>query len=410
MKLAKLYPFLCFILFTHTALGENKKGGPSDELVKIAILDFSNESGRNELNYLGKSLALNIQSELKKQFLYSEKSVNSKSEPLTAREKNRLLKQSGVDVLIYGDFSESQVENTIQIQPYILFQKNSGEIKLPQVSNKIDSTLLYAINTVTKSIVMEIDKIAVGAHESNKANQKIILKKESIEVKRSSHFVRNNVVKSAYQLGAFSMFYDKLDWDAIDDFSIAAPLPADFPYSHAWVFSYTRLNLFDTAFLGTISRKETFQQRVYFDDQYKRDVTFERSAMYSFYLGYRKPIDLILRNRKPFLNNTFGEVGLGYGTVFKENYYSMHDVTPYLMEGIHVNGARIFKYEGFSIPLYMKLGKAFSQSFSLELTFTEEFYFYDVTSYETDFATQVGETVTTFSDRFLISFESGYHF
>jgi len=405
--------FINFLIITLSYLsGEENQPKQEKELARIIVLNFENNSGRSELDYLGKSLALTIDSELKKQFHYNRKNDNEIKDEnkLIWQQRHLFLEQNNIDILIYGSFIEDERENFVQIQPRILFREKRSEIHLPTVSNEINNSLLQAIYAVTKSIVTEIDRIAISEKGETDISEKKILKKEALQNYHSDYELRKNMIQFGYQIGSFSLFHKKLNWNNTADFHNTTPVPADWPIVHGYTISYKRLQLFHTPFALALEMNYLFQQSVQFKEPTGVGMKLFQQTLLFINVGYRKSNLKTFGIANSWLRFLFIETGLGY-LIVSDKILGHHGLDRLLANGYPMpSDPRIFKYKGHIFDLYLKAGRVFRNRFVVELNLKEELYFLTTTRYLVDYRTVIGEPIKSISDRFFVKLESGYLF
>lgn len=147
----------------------DKATAANGELARVAIFDFTDQTGSSDYQYLSGSLSGGVDMAMKARFNYiliepekltKVKTENFKDGWLSDADGENIAKQAGADILISGTYSIPKGQNQLLIRTVIFINPTGETLALPDFTNAIDGTLFEATELLSAQIVQKIMELA----------------------------------------------------------------------------------------------------------------------------------------------------------------------------------------------------------------------------------------------------------
>lgn len=170
----------------------------NENLARVAILEFSDQTGSKDYQYLSSSIALGVDKSMKERFDYNpipaetakQRTVNIVSDRGLSKDNARQAASAAeADVVIGGSYSLASGGNKMHIRVAIYLTSTDQYIELPEFTNPVDGTIFQAIDKVSEKIIAKIKEIASRQQtQTQDSNAKISLQRTAETSWRDKNF------------------------------------------------------------------------------------------------------------------------------------------------------------------------------------------------------------------------------
>ena len=160
----------------------------ADDLARVAIVEYVDETGTSSFQYLSTSLTEAVDTSMRKRFEYrriepsrvgSARAKNKKR--VSKEEAEKLAAKLDADILVSGNYSLNATKTRVKIYTNIFLREGAAWVNIPEVSNKVDSTIFNATEKVSARTVQEINRIAEAQANRDPENKKAQKLKQKLE-------------------------------------------------------------------------------------------------------------------------------------------------------------------------------------------------------------------------------------
>lgn len=170
----------------------------NENLARVAILEFSDQTGSKDYQYLSSSIALGVDKSMKERFDYNpipadtakQRTANMLSDrPLSKDNARQVASAAEADVVIGGTYTLASGGNKMHIRVSIYLTSTDQYIELPEFTNPVDGTIFQAIDKVAEKIIAKIKEIASRQQSTTAdSNAKISLQRTAETSWRDKNF------------------------------------------------------------------------------------------------------------------------------------------------------------------------------------------------------------------------------
>jgi len=162
------------------------------EIARVVILRYDDKTGTKNFEYMPGSLQEAITKSMHTKFEFVEVDP-AKIEPFIAqvraqskgvfgaKEAAEVCRLADIDILIYGNFTFSEVEKEISINTEISLGSTDKFRTLSPTENRVDATIFQAADHVAADIVAEITKVALEQQQAKGKAELDAKKKTQLE-------------------------------------------------------------------------------------------------------------------------------------------------------------------------------------------------------------------------------------
>ncbi len=167
-----------------------------DDLARVALVPFSDQTKTNRFAYMPKSLGDAIDKSMQSRFEYRKTSQagiaavtnNRKSKP-TVKLARRVSEKTDSDIVIYGHFNLDKKSQEIVVFTNIYLRDTGKAIKIETIRKPTDVTIFEAADKTAALIVAEINKLAQQQDDQGKKKEKYA-KKPKARIARGFSYQR----------------------------------------------------------------------------------------------------------------------------------------------------------------------------------------------------------------------------
>lgn len=167
------FPIYLLLCSFFTALS----AAPKSELAHVAILKFSDETGKKDYEWVRTSLpdAINKSMIAKFEFLRTEdgklSSFGKAIQPADQAYLDEIARQSGSDIIIFGKYGYEGNKDEIVITSYVYHQQGRKIIGESKVTSKLDGTLFGQIDKIAAKSVENIYQFVLSVSKEGKTTK-----------------------------------------------------------------------------------------------------------------------------------------------------------------------------------------------------------------------------------------------
>ncbi|MES0489312.1 MAG: hypothetical protein ABUK01_04925 [Leptospirales bacterium] len=205
----RIFIIILFAVLPLSLSAKNKQN--EDQLARIVILPFTDNTKSEDYRYLSSSLVDAVGKAMQKKFEYEKVGIGKiktmyryETKVLVDNEVKAAAKQVNADIVIYGIYDYDTETNEIIFTVDIYFPKIGEKKTLETVRNPVDGTLFQAADAVADLIVIEINR-TVESYETSKSAESDT-NDNGKKKKITTGVLKNRKMEVARHLGASWMF------------------------------------------------------------------------------------------------------------------------------------------------------------------------------------------------------------
>jgi hypothetical protein len=163
-----------------TLFAQNVNIEKKEELARVAIIPFEDNTGTKNYSYMPKSLVKAIDGSMAQNFRYEkihpeevipalQKMQVEKKEKETQNDIiKKVAKELRADIVIFGGYTVDQETQKIVISVNLFLGLTNEMVKIPDTENAIDNTIFTATEKVASTLVSEIDRMVADYEKKQK--------------------------------------------------------------------------------------------------------------------------------------------------------------------------------------------------------------------------------------------------